>query len=153
MDAIPLRISHLEYVHGLEKLCYPKDYMTTMQLEKKIRDKNVSGYVVEHHNSDTVIAYTVFEKTDSGIEIIRLGVSPFHLRQKYGSFLINKVKQKLTPTKPTLICNVPDTMLVGHLFLQSQGFVASNVDRLHFRKSMTDSYVFTFKFEWMAVVL
>ena len=154
-----IQVQHIDEVHAIEKQCYQYDFLTTVQLEKLIKQLSVDGYVAIHRiynegleddYENKIVGYIIF---NDDLEIIRLGVHPDYRRQGIGTELLNTIKNKLKPKRDKLTIHVPDYAKDGHLFLASQGCVAADVIRNHFRKSHSDSYEFVFRFEWMRVLI
>lgn len=138
---------HANAIYDLEKHCYPHEFLTQQQIEKHVLRMNSDGFVVLDR-ADRVIAYTLFDNNTDFIEIVRLGVHPYHRRCGHAKSLLNRLKAKLTEHKQKLIIHVPDYLIDGQIFLRSQGAIASSIEKRHFRKHMTDSYMFVFLKEW-----
>jgi ribosomal protein S18 acetylase RimI-like enzyme len=138
--------SHANDILELERQCYPHEHLTLKQIEKIIDRLSSDGYILI--NNDKVIAYTLYDSNDDHIEVVRLGVHPFHRRCGHGTNLLTKVKSKLTANRPKLIVHVPEYLLNGQLFLRDQGLIASKVEYRHYRKHMTNSYMFVFLNDW-----
>ncbi len=106
------------------------------------------GYILLDKH-EQLIGYVLYDKNDTDLEIIRLGVHPFHRKCGHGTRLLEKVKSKLTTNKNKIVMHVPDHMLEGHLFLQHSGFIASRVDYNHYYRHHIDSYHFIYLRDWM----
>ena len=143
-------VAQAKHVYGifeLEKQCYPETNLRQNQIAKIVDSVNSDGHVIID-KQDKILAYILYDKTDTQLEIIRLGVHPYHRRCGHATRLIEKVKSKMTTNKNRIIIHVPDDLLDGHLFLQHCGFIATGIDYRHYRRH-TDSYAFTFLRDWL----
>jgi ribosomal-protein-alanine N-acetyltransferase len=94
---------------------------------KKLRQKNCIGMVAEA--GEKVVGYMLYDIHFRDVGLLRLVVHPDWQRRAVGSQMVEKLKSRLSRCRRNRITvEVPDHLLSAHLFLRSQGFVATGVD-------------------------
>lgn len=101
-----------------------------------------------------VLGYCVYElgdrlQGDREVRIQNLAVHPDHRRQGAASLLVKKLLSKLsTFNRNCLVCNVGDHNTAAHLFLRSQGLIATRV----LRDAIRDTYRFEYELDTAPVL-
>ncbi len=110
----------LPSIISIENRCFSdpwkeEDFLSVLRL------RNVIGMVCELENK--IIGFVVYELNDNAMSIVTLAVDPDFQRKRFGTFIINKIKQKLSMQRRTLInCLVRESDLSSQLFLAKNGF-------------------------------
>lgn len=127
--------------HSCERFFTPSD------IKRVMRNSYGHGLVITHLLDP--IAYTLYLKNDNQAHLVNLVVAPEWRRQGTGTLLIDQIKKRVN----RITAAVREGNLAAHLFLQDNGFVASNVLKNHFKDEYAeecereDAYVFEFKEE------
>lgn len=107
-------------VIAIESRCFPdpwqeEDFLNLLRL------RNVIGMVCEQ--ADKIIGFIIYELNDNAMSIVTLAIDPDFQRKKIGTFIIDKIKQKLSIQRRTLInCLVRESDLSSQLFFSKNGF-------------------------------
>jgi ribosomal-protein-alanine N-acetyltransferase len=92
-----------------------------------LRDQNCIGMVAELQD-ETIAGFMIYNLHAKVIEVLNLAVHPVFHRQGVGSALIEKLTSKLCcERRNKLRYYVRDDNLPAHLFLKSQGFIATEI--------------------------
>lgn len=79
---------------------------------------------------DERVGYMIYELQESRLNIVNLAVKPERRRQGIGTAMINRLKEKLSPRRRTeLRITTHEEWLESQLFLRSQGFTATAIER------------------------
>jgi GNAT superfamily N-acetyltransferase len=86
--------------------------------------------MVADDDHGTVYGYMLYELLLGSILLLRLGVHPRYRREGVGSIMIHELKSKLhTPSNREMVtAYVPDCNLPAHLFFNSCGLMATNIE-------------------------
>jgi ribosomal-protein-alanine N-acetyltransferase len=104
-----------------------------------LRDRNCIGMVAEL--GDKIAGYMVYLNYKNHHELLKLVVNPFCWNSYVGTQMIDKIKSKLNDHRRTgLNMVVRETNLPAQLFLQKNGFQATEVLREFFEDSGEDGY-------------
>lgn len=141
-----IRPEHLDEIVKLDKECYVEKALAERHIASMLNNINSNGFVF-YDGKNEVIAYLIYfyNSQEFTMTLARMGVKKVYRRKGLATRLLNKLKDKIHATKPIIITNVSDSNLVGHLFLQSQGFVAK---RILEEKKDDVYYEFIFRYQW-----
>jgi ribosomal-protein-alanine N-acetyltransferase len=106
-----------------------------------LRQRNCIGMVAEQDSR--VVGFMIYDLDKVRLQLLRLGVAPSWRREKVGTSLITKLKNKLSQQRRqevVFILRERDTE--GQLFLRASGFKAAAVIRDHFTHTHDDGYTY-----------
>jgi [ribosomal protein S18]-alanine N-acetyltransferase len=97
-----------------------------------------------------IVGYIVWRLLRRRIAICSIAVHPLYRRQGVGSQMMQSAWQSLQKGhRDSIVAEVSDGLLDGHLFLRSMGFVAVGVERGYYGGSMgNDMYRFVLQRNW-----
>jgi ribosomal-protein-alanine N-acetyltransferase len=98
---------------------------------RHLRERNCIGMVAEVNG--LVAGYMVYELHPDRLELLALAVHPYYRRWGVGSWLVAKLRGKLSPQRRKAISfEVAETNVGAQLFFRDMGFRAVEVLRRHF---------------------
>lgn len=112
---------------------------------RALRQRDNLGMVAEPliHGTPPVVGYFVFWLGKGRFEILNMAVRPDYRRLGVGHAMIQKLKNKLSPAKRTVIeFTVPESNIGAQLFLRSEHFTAVAIERRAFKEADEDGYRF-----------
>ncbi len=93
-----------------------------------LRRRNSIGFVAEWKNR--VVGFMIYELHRPRLDLLTFAVDPLFRRQRVGSQMIQKLKNKLAQQRRDEIrLLIRETNLTGQLFFRNQGFIACRVAR------------------------
>jgi len=96
------------------------DSLTVMRLLSYIKRSTYTPIVMELDGE--IIAYAIYDLSDSGLRILHLLVAPEHRHRGHGAVMVEHMKIRLVPDEMSAICQVNEYDLDEQLFLRAQGF-------------------------------
>jgi len=134
----------LEQVLEIEQLSFPYPW-TEEEFIRVLRHKSVVGQCVEYEKQ--VVAYVIYELGNHCLEILNLAVHPSCWRRGFGSFLVDKLKSKLSKQKrPLLVAEVWERNVAAQLFFRSHGLRTwYSLRDLPYRGGIDERYVFLYE--------
>jgi ribosomal-protein-alanine N-acetyltransferase len=117
-----------------------------------LRRRNCIGMVVVNRDQVTgheqVVGYMLYELQPKTLEIINFAVHPDERHQDHGRRMIEKLKNKLCPTKRIrLSIAVRETNLDAQLFFKAMGFRAVSILRDYYEDYNDEAaYVFNYRY-------
>lgn len=134
--------SDLRYVIGIEKdqFKYPwseDDFINVL------RQRNAIGKVSELNNE--IVGYMIYELKSRKFNLIKFSVKKDYTRQGVGTSMIEKIKSRLSNkinNRKEITMMVRESNLVAQLFFQSQGFIATGIERGYYEEE--DAYIMKF---------
>lgn len=128
---------------AIEALCFDSPW-TVGDFIRCQRQRNCMGQVA--CIGPVVVGYIIYEVSRDRIEILNLGVSPFHHRLGIGRALVERQQGKLThERRQRITLTVRETNLEALLFFKSLGFLATQVIRDFYEDTSEDAYLMQFR--------
>lgn len=109
-----------------------------------LRDRNNIGMVLEV--LDRVDGFMIYELGKGFLRVLNFAVHPNARRHGVGKMMIDKLKGKLSASRPKLRCLVREANLPMHLFLKATGFRCKHIVRGGFDDS--DELGYEFVWQW-----
>jgi ribosomal-protein-alanine N-acetyltransferase len=126
------------------------DAWTEQNLRRCLKKKNCIGVVGEI--DDRVVSFMAYHLSESSINVLRFVVHYDWRRQRCGSAMIEKLKQKLSAQRRSkIIIHVRESNLSGQLFLKSQQFWVKKIKRSYYEDTGEDAYLFVFNYGQVCV--
>ncbi len=111
-----------------------------------LRQGNCIGMVVEYENK--IIGFMLYELHKSKLRILSLVVHLEYQRQGIGSYMIQKLKDKLSQQRrKEIVLEVDETNLTALLFYKSLGFKANSILRNYYVNTGNDAYKMIYDIE------
>lgn len=112
----------------IENECYPQPWIEDDFIHI-LRQRNHIGMVVEEDQTK-VVGFVIYSLDKTYNRIVNIAVDPTYQRQGIGSLILDKLKSKLCPSRRSkIILDVRESAMGCILFLKSQGFMATKVQR------------------------
>lgn len=109
-----------------------------------LRQRNCIG--MSALRDDVLVGYMIYELHRERLQLLSLAVLPDARRHGVGTIMIDKLKGKMSSQRRTRITTeVREGNCAGHLFLKSNGFMATDVVRDFYDDSPEDAYVFQYE--------
>jgi len=115
------------------------DPMTEKDLEEKLRDRAISGFVAQ--DGEHVVGFMIYELSNGLIRLLDFGVHPACQRRGVGRAMIEKLIPKLGVARHRLVAEVHEGNLDVQLFFRAMGFKCVAVQRRFFDNG-DDAYRF-----------
>jgi ribosomal-protein-alanine N-acetyltransferase len=97
------------------------------QYNKALRCPHTIGLVAEYGHC--IVGVCLYGVHAEHYHLLRLAVHPDCRRAGVGRILVNRLAAKVTPKRPRIVLEIPETQLDGQLFLRRMGFRATEVLR------------------------
>lgn len=97
--------------------------------ELMTKSHKMGGFVITEMSKP--IGYTIYEESNSVLEIINLVVHQDYRRKGIATLLLDRLMSRTRWNKMTV--RVRESNLSAHLFLKEKGFLATNIERRYFQ--------------------
>lgn len=132
-------------VMAIERQCFPEPW-TDDDLTTCLRQWNCIGMVCEHVNA--IFGFMFYELHKSQIGILNFAVHPDHQRCGVGRQMIDRLKDKLSQQRRTLLLTqVRELNIDAQLFFRAMGFKATELIRGWYEDSDEDCYVLRYSID------
>ncbi len=106
-----------------------------------LTQKNCIGMVAERN--DRVLGFMIYELMKTKLHVLNFAVASWHRRLDVGTFLLKKLKAKLSQQRrEEIVLEVKESNLAAQLFFRSQGLSATGILREHYEDTNEDAYSF-----------
>ena len=137
-----MQTKDLDFVTSIE-LKNNEFYSTRDDIINLLRRKSVVGIVALEE--EEIIGFIIYELMNRRIQMLDMGVHQDYHKKGIGSFMINELKDNLSPKKRTKISvEVRETNLGFQLFLQKNNFLAIEVLKDYFPDTNEDAFVMSY---------
>lgn len=129
-------------VISIEEMVFPYPW-SEQEFIAVLGQRNAIGSVIEEPRTDRIVGFMIYELHPQRFQLLSIAVHPTFQRQGYGRALLDKLYGKLSSCRrQQIVTEVRETNLNAQLWLQSCGYVATEVVRSPYVDSPEDAYQF-----------
>lgn len=135
----------MDEVLAIENACFSSPWSEEDFL-CSLRQRNCIGTVFEYHHM--ILGFMVYELHKSRLHLANIAVHPRKHRQRIGSKMVQRLVDKLSQQRRSLITtNVRETNVGAQLFFQKCGFRCVETIKKAYDDNAEDAYVMRYRVE------
>ncbi len=135
----------LPEVINIENKCFKEFPWSEEDFLGISRMRNSIGMVCEDKASEKILGFIIYELDKESMTIKSMAVDPEFQRKKIGSTIIEKMKDKMSSQRRTLLnALVAESNLTAQLFFSKNGFQCKKIVRQPYDVTDEDGYLMKF---------